>query len=116
MRAPPRDHRHSSGESFIAREQRTPVFMQILYSRPGEIGGSVMSEERAQRERMEYDVVIDRAGPSRLGAGIRLEQHAPPGGGEFGVCVVEKGSEVGAPTLSGAVFEPRALNELIPDW
>jgi electron-transferring-flavoprotein dehydrogenase len=90
--------------------------MQILYSRPGEIGGSVMSEERAQRERMEYDVVIVGAGPSGLAAAIRLKQLAAAGEGELGVCVVEKGSEVGAHILSGAVFEPRALNELIPDW
>jgi electron-transferring-flavoprotein dehydrogenase len=90
--------------------------MQILYSRPGEIGGSVMSEERAQRDRMEYDVVIVGAGPSGLAAAIRLKQLAAAGEGELGVCVVEKGSEVGAHILSGAVFEPRALNELIPDW
>jgi electron-transferring-flavoprotein dehydrogenase len=90
--------------------------MQILYSRPAEIGGSVMSEERAQRERMEYDVVIVGAGPSGLAAAIRLKQLAAAGEGELGVCVVEKGSEVGAHILSGAVFEPRALNELMPDW
>jgi electron-transferring-flavoprotein dehydrogenase len=69
-----------------------------------------------ERERMEYDVVIVGAGPSGLAAAIRLKQLAAAGGTELGVCVVEKGSEVGAHILSGAVFEPRALNELIPDW
>jgi electron-transferring-flavoprotein dehydrogenase len=75
-----------------------------------------MGEERVQRERMEYDVVIVGAGPSGLAAAIRLKQLAAEAGREFGVCAVEKGSEVGAHILSGAVFEPRALNELIPDW
>jgi len=69
-----------------------------------------------ERERMEYDVVIVGAGPSGLAAAIRLKQLAAAAGGELGVCIVEKGSEVGAHILSGAVFEPRALNELIPDW
>jgi len=75
-----------------------------------------MSEERPQRERMEYDVVIVGAGPSGLAAAIRLKQLAAAAERELAVCVVEKGSEVGAHILSGAVFEPRALNELIPDW
>ena len=61
---------------------------------------------------MEYDVVIVGAGPSGLSAAIKLKQLRP----ETTVCVVEKGSEVGAHILSGAVFEPRALNELFPDW
>ena len=65
---------------------------------------------------MEYDVVIVGAGPSGLAAAIRLKQLAAAAGGEVAVCVVEKGSEVGAHILSGAVLEPRALNELIPDW
>src|SRR5262249_22139400 len=65
---------------------------------------------------MEYDAVIVGAGPSGLAAAIRLKQLAAAAETELGVCVVEKGSEVGAHILSGAVFEPRALNELIPDW
>ena len=69
-----------------------------------------------QRERMEYDVVIVGAGPSGLAAAIRLKQLAAAAETELAVCIVEKGSEVGAHILSGAVFEPRALNELIPDW
>ena len=66
----------------------------------------------ADREAMEFDVVIVGAGPAGLSAAIRLKQLAP----EATVCVVEKGGEVGAHILSGAVIEPRALAELIPDW
>src|ERR1700726_3584804 len=69
-----------------------------------------------QRETMEYDVVIVGAGPSGLAAAIRLKQLAQAAARELAVCVIEKGSEVGAHILSGAVFEPRALDELIPDW
>ena len=65
---------------------------------------------------MEYDVVIVGAGPAGLAAAIRLKQLAAEQGGEVSVCVLEKGSEVGAHILSGACLEPRALNELIPDW
>jgi electron-transferring-flavoprotein dehydrogenase len=68
------------------------------------------------REAMEFDVVIVGAGPSGLSAAIRLKQLAAEKGAELSVCVLEKGSEVGAHILSGAVLEPRALNELIPDW
>ena len=69
-----------------------------------------------QREYMEFDVVIVGAGPAGLSAACRLKQKAAEAGQELSVCVVEKGSEVGAHILSGAVFEPRALNELFPDW
>ncbi len=70
----------------------------------------------SERESMQYDVVIVGAGPAGLAAAIRLKQLASEAGRELGVCVLEKGSEVGAHILSGAVIDPKALNELIPDW
>ena len=69
-----------------------------------------------EREFMEYDVVIVGAGPAGLAAAIRAKQVAAEQGPEVSVCLIEKGREVGAHILSGAVLEPRALNELIPDW
>ncbi len=69
-----------------------------------------------EREAMEFDVVVVGAGPSGLSAACRIMQLAAQKQQEISVCVVEKGSEVGAHILSGAVLEPRALNELFPNW
>ncbi len=69
-----------------------------------------------ERDQMAFDVVIVGAGPSGLAAAIRLKQLGLKAGRELSVCVIEKGSEVGAHILSGAVIEPRSLDELIPDW
>ena len=69
-----------------------------------------------ERESMQFDVVIVGAGPAGLAAAIRLRQLAAEHDREVSVCVLDKASELGAHTLSGAVLEPRALNELLPDW
>jgi electron-transferring-flavoprotein dehydrogenase len=68
------------------------------------------------RESMPYDVVIVGAGPAGLSAAIRFKQVAAEKGADLSVCVLEKGSEVGAHILSGAVIDPRSLDELLPDW
>src|SRR5499427_8183892 len=70
------------------------------------------AEELPAREAMEFDVVIIGAGPAGLAAAIRLKQLSP----DIAVVVVEKGSEVGAHILSGAVIDPIALDRLVPDW
>ena len=69
-----------------------------------------------ERDSLEYDVVIVGSGPSGLAAGIRIRQLCEENGKDLSVCILEKASEVGAHILSGAVLQPTALNELIPDW
>eukprot|EP00927_Polykrikos_kofoidii_P048701 TRINITY_DN42928_c0_g1_i1.p1 TRINITY_DN42928_c0_g1~~TRINITY_DN42928_c0_g1_i1.p1 ORF type:complete len:658 (+),score=100.75 TRINITY_DN42928_c0_g1_i1:89-1975(+) len=74
------------------------------------------STDALERDEMQFDVLVIGGGPAGLAAAIRAKQIADEAGEDMSVCVVEKGAEIGAHILSGNVFEPRALNELFPDW
>jgi electron-transferring-flavoprotein dehydrogenase len=84
------------------------------------MGGESVTDENQielpERESMEFDVVIVGAGPAGLSAAIRLKQLSAERGEEISVVVVEKGAEVGAHILSGAVIDPSGLDALLPDW
>eukprot|EP00903_Cladosiphon_okamuranus_P015085 g13953.t1 len=98
----------------------TQRHLRIAAGRPATLASRGFSSaekgEEEPREAMEYDVAMVGAGPAGLAAAIRLKQLSKEQGQDLSVCVLEKGAEVGSHILSGNVFEPRGLDELIPDW
>jgi ribulose 1,5-bisphosphate synthetase/thiazole synthase len=101
---------HSPGIDGAVKEWAVDLSRNVVAVRRDE------EERMSERESMAYDVVIVGAGPAGLSAAIRLKQLAAAAERDISVCILEKGSEVGAHILSGAVVDPKALDELIPDW
>ncbi|TMW63826.1 hypothetical protein Poli38472_002767 [Pythium oligandrum] len=99
---------------------RRPATAASAFQRPRWLSMGLTEEEKellhGEREAMDYDVLLVGAGPASLAAAIRLKQLSAEKGTDLSVCIVEKGAEVGSHIISGNVFEPRALNELLPNW
>lgn len=98
----------------MERRRSSPFCPDLFNKQPA--GFAMSSATETPREVMSYDVLIVGAGPAGLSCAIKLRQLAQAQNRELSVCVIEKGSEVGAHLLSGAALEPRALNELFPNW
>src|SRR3546814_6706506 len=96
--------------------QALTLGQDVAATRRAQVGNAAWRDFVSERESMPYDVVIVGAGPAGLAAAIRLKQRADDAGRELSVCILAKGSAVGAHIPSGAVVAPKALDELLPDW
>jgi len=108
-----RSFKHATRTAPAARAQARCIHRSAVASQLSEDQLAMLNEER---EYMPYDVVIVGAGPAGLAAGLRIKQLGEEQGVDYSVCILEKAAELGAHILSGNVFEPRALDELLPGW